>query len=139
MALRDQIAYLEAEISRYKMAYEIFDRYIESLSDSVSFAPTLTLWIHVYNRKDLEILMQLAPRWEKTYTDRYINYSALVGGERVSLIAKDNALPDTCKLVEQEVIIEETPIKIVALQPRRIEKRLVLKCTEHVSAQSDIL
>ncbi len=91
------------------------------LSESVDFNPYGgTFWFTVSNRADVQVLMQLAPGWDKKTWDGGIDYDAEVDGVCYKIRAADGALPPTCKLVEKEV---EIPA-----QPARIEKRMVIEC-----------
>lgn len=80
-------------------------------------------YFYVTNRDDLMKLMTLAPRWEKTTATSRILYRAIIPyGGPVHIYVSEGALPDTCKLVEEEVVIPATP--------ERVEKRMVVKCNQ---------
>lgn len=73
--------------------------------------------------QSLAIIRAFGGDWEKNLTPGMsdkVNYTAEIDGRHVRLWA--SAPPPSCRLVEQEYI--------VPAQPERIEKRMVLKCTE---------
>jgi len=78
--------------------------------------------IDLYTREDLQLFMTLAPLWTKTTSGDLISYEATIYGVEFHLRAHEAALPDTCKLVEEEVDIPA--------QPARKEKRMVVKCNK---------
>lgn len=97
----------------------------DQLSDSVELNPYGgTWWLTVYNREDVQVLMQLAPRWEKSVRDDGIDYNAIVDGVEYKIRTKDGALPPTCRVIEREVEIPEQPAI-----PARKEMRSVVECT----------
>ena len=79
-----------------------------------------SIWFDVYNREDLKTAMTLAPSWKKEYEGATIVYEATLHDLPIQLFAKDAALPDTCKLVEEQYI-----------EPAReaqVRTRMVVKC-----------
>ncbi len=97
-------------------------------SDSIDFnLYGETIWIIAKDRSDVEKILALAPAgkfWAKCADDTHgasIRYHCEVSpGVKVNLFAVGDALPPTCKLVEEEVTIPA--------QPERKEMRRVLKC-----------
>lgn len=77
-------------------------------------------WFTVDNREDVQLLLQLAPRWEKKPCENGIDYIDRVSDFRIRTI--EGALPPTCKLVEEEVTIPAMPEQKV--------KKMVLKCAK---------
>jgi len=78
--------------------------------------------ISVYTREELQALMTLAPKWEKSKGYSSIRYTAKVfecedhwcGNDTKSqytivLHARDDALPPTCKVVEVEEVVPAQP------------------------------
>lgn len=114
---------LEQDLKRYELTLHIARLYQPLLSDSVTFNPAVYITINVYNRPDLQLLMQLAPVWKKTPFPEGIYYKAMVEGEEITLIAYSGALPKTCKFVEEEVILPAE-----AAKPERRVLKKVLKC-----------
>lgn len=94
---------------------------VELAADTDFYPYGGTFWFTVSNRKDVQTLMQLAPRWSKLAWEGGIDYTARVDDVEYRIRATDGALPPTCRLVEQEVEIPATPAKIV--------KRMVVECT----------
>jgi hypothetical protein len=120
MIAQYKIDYLKQEIERYKLALRIADMFQNQLSADVSFSPCCYFTIDDLTREDLQLLMTLAPKWEKTYFDQGIYYKATIQDHEVTLIARANALPSTCKLVEE--------VQVIPAQPEKIVRRQVLKC-----------
>lgn len=93
----------------------------ESLSDDVTFnAFGGSMWISLKSRADLEILFRLAERWDKKDDADCIRYSATVMDVEFVIRAYDNALPPTCRVVEEQIAIParmETRKRIVCNQP----------------------
>lgn len=114
---------MEQDVKRYQLAVHIARLYQPLLSDNVTFNPAVYITINVYSRPDLQLLMQLAPKWTKTPFPEGIYYKAMVEGEEITLIAFSGALPKTCKMVEEEVILPAEPAK-----PERRVLKKVLKC-----------
>jgi hypothetical protein len=117
------IPYLKSEIERYQLSLEIAERFKDVLSADVEFSPVCYITITVKNRQDLVHLMELAQIWKKTSGGDAICYKAEVKGHGITIIARDSALPDTCKLVEELVELPAEPAK-----PARKEYIKVLKC-----------
>lgn len=125
--VQNRIDYHRSEIDRQNLAIEILQKCGESLSESISISPGAMMWIFTSDRKDVEALMTLAPKWTKTrdVDGTTISYSAVVAGHDVTIKASEGALPPTCKLVEEEYEVPAEPAK-----PARMAKRMVLKCPQ---------
>lgn len=111
------------EIRRYGLCCKIINRLGPILTDRVNFSPCVYISITVHTREDLAVLMTLAPTWSKTPNAAGIIYCATVEGEEVQIHAQDEALPGTCKLVE-----EEYEVPAVEAKPAHTATRMVLKC-----------
>jgi len=114
---------LDEDISRYQLALKIAKLYQNLLSETVYISPSSYITIAVYNRSDLLLLMQLAPRWDKESFPSGIYYKADVEGHAITIMAYSGALPPTCKMVEEEEILPAEPAK-----PERRVMKKVLKC-----------
>ncbi len=84
-------------------------------------------WVIAKDRADVEKALSLAPAgklWTKESSDvngpSILYKCEVIPGVRVHLFVLGDALPPTCKLVEEEVLIPA--------QPERKEMRRVLKC-----------
>jgi len=63
-------------------------------------------YINIHNRTDLQTLLKLAPKWDKSPSGKAIQYyNNNVNGESVYIFAYDAALPPTCKVIREEKII----------------------------------
>lgn len=101
------------------------------LSPSCDFNPFGgTAWFTVDKREDVTVIMELAPIWTKGTHDTGICYSAEIDGVPYRIIAKDDALPPTCRLVERVV---EVPA-----QPARMEKKMVVECSHAEKPSEEI-
>lgn len=79
-----------------------------------------TIWIDVFNHEQLEVCLAMADRWEKSNTVvDCISYEATIDDVYFSIRAHEHALPPTCALVEEEVLI-----------PASIQKRMVVRCKQ---------
>ncbi len=87
------------------------------------------IFFHVYNRDDLQKLLALHPQWSKETVDDRITYSADTITGPVTIHAMENALPDTCKLVEETIVIPAKSEQII--------KRLVVKCKQPEASVAD--
>lgn len=123
------VAVVKATLAGLRMACIIQSK-VDRLSDSVGLSIyTNSFYIAVDNRDDLQVLLELAPKWEKSHGSASINYTADVEDAYFNISATDGALPDTCKLVEKDVIIPA--------QPERIEKRMVVECVQPSEPPAD--
>jgi len=156
MNIRDEIAqeidYRKQTLRRARAMLEWFEKYHPSILERTSYEsmghPSYTtlfstsvmsgiLSFNVTDREQLQDLMVLAPRWEKS--EGYggtINYKAyitddLFGNDSllVQITAADGALPPTCKVVEKE--------EVVPAQPERIVKKKVVVCSGTTFASTD--
>lgn len=66
-------------------------------------------YFYVHNRQDLQTLMKVAPKWDKTPSGKSILYQAIVDNYTVCIFACDEALPPTCKVVKEERVIPAQP------------------------------
>lgn len=115
--------YAKINVERVAKGGERVARILAQLSDSCDLNPYGgTFWFTVSNREDVQVLMQIAPRWAKSTHDAGIDYDAEVDGVSYKIRTVDAALPPTCKLVEREVEIPAVPAQIV--------KRLVVECAK---------
>lgn len=117
------------ESARYLLCSRILDSIGDKLSDTAVFSPNCYIAVSVYNREDLAVIMTLAPVWSKSAVCDGIDYEAMVDKQRFVIQAKGEALPGTCKLVEEDYEVPAT--ELVPAKPARIEKRLVLKCLKN--------
>lgn len=124
--IQNQKHYWRSERKRYELCEKFVDAIGDKLSDDVSFSPSYYIQITAKNRDDLTALMTLAPLWAKSFGEVQITYSATIDGERVEIIAAADALPGTCKLVEEEYEIPAQPAKEAV--PAARGKKMVLKC-----------
>lgn len=134
-ALQSNIALLRATIENHHRniaAAEAIFAGID-LSDSVDFNfYGNDLWVIAKDRADVEKVLALAPagkHWRKdalpegTYGEGAIRYRCtLENGVDIQLHVMGDALPPTCRIVEELVTIPA--------QPERQEVRRVLKCAE---------
>ena len=71
-----------------------------------------SLWVTVNNRTDLELALSLAKPgtiWQKSVSGNVMRYSANIDEVPVTVRAKTNALPATCKIEKKMVEIPATP------------------------------
>lgn len=112
------------------------------LTDSVSLYVGFNLWFGVETRADLEALLTLAPAgqvWSKEYSESGITYRltlpSVEGEEEISMdihiYAAGEALPPTCKLVEE--IVE------VPAQPATTKVVRRVRCSEAVTAAANTI
>lgn len=111
---------LKDEIRRYQLALAIAEKFRDQLSESVIFSPSSYLTISVDTREDLQVLMTMGSLWKKRYFGSGIYYVTEINNEEVTLIAHEGALPETCKVVEEE--------QVIAAQPEQRITRKVIKC-----------
>ena len=130
--IKTRLDRFEAERKRYALCSKILKDLGDKLSDNVHFSPCVYITVSAHNREDLAILMTLAPKWTKTVGLNGIDYTATVDGESVQINAAGDALPGTCKLVEEEYEIPAQPA--TEAKPATTAKRMVLKCSEPVEA-----
>ncbi len=102
----------------------------DKLSPDVDFnAYGGSFWFTVKNRDDVQTLMTLAPIWKKNAYEGGIDYNATIDGVEFKIRTVDGALPPTCRLVEQDVVVPARPA-----EPERIEKRMVVECSKATEA-----
>lgn len=118
----------EDEIAAYNLAKHIINTLGDKLTDSCRLSPSGVFWIHINNREDLATVMTLAPLWTKSPGSTGIDYSAVVLGVGVTIKAEAAALPNTCKMVEEEYEVPAQPA--VPEKPATKAKRMVLKCEQ---------
>jgi hypothetical protein len=88
----------------------IMSKIEEDLSDTVYLnAYGGSIWFDVYNREDLQKIMVISPLWNKSAEGDAINYTSTVQGVNFRIKAHDAALPDTCKIIEEEIIVPAVP------------------------------
>jgi len=141
----DALANLRRSARKYITFADWAEANLLPIVAQLSETPTLDLscampWIHVYNREDLSRLMTLAPKWDKTKTGTSICYSAIVqigpdptvmGSQCYFTIhAHDAALPPTCKVVKETVVIPATEA--------REEVRETIVCELHSAELADV-
>lgn len=125
-------SYLEHHMAALKKGSALFSRVAAQVSSDVTLNPFGgTFWFTVKNRADVQILMQLAPRWEKNTWDGGIDYNAEVDGVDYKIRTSDGALPPTCRLVEKEIEIPALPA-----QPARMEKRMIIECANNQAEEA---
>lgn len=78
------------------------------------------VWFTVKNREDVKTLMQLSPKWTKSSDERGINYESVNDFGHFRIQTRESALPPTCQLVEEDVVIPAQPEKTV--------KKTVVRC-----------
>lgn len=123
--INNRIAFHRSEIDRQNLAIRILSELGNQLNETANLAPGSMFWVFVDNRTDVEALMSLAPRWSKSPDGEGIDYKENVDGHELTIKARTNALPPTCKLVEEEYEVPAEPAK-----PARTAKRMVLKCAK---------
>ena len=79
-----------------------------------------SFWFYVNNRTDLMLLMTLSPEWYKETQTVTVDYTATIDNIPFRILARDDALPDTCRLVKKQVV--------VPARPEYTEERLVVEC-----------
>lgn len=128
-AIQHAAEYAKINTERVSKGGDRVARIVSQLSPSCDLNPYGgTFWFTVSNREDVQVLMQIAPRWSKSTHDSGIDYDARVDGVYYKIRTVDAALPPTCKLVEREVEIPAEPAKIV--------KRMVVECVTPESANA---
>lgn len=80
-----------------------------------------SIWFTVNNREDVRVLMQLAARWTKESSGSGIDYIGEKDGSYYRIQTIEGALPPTCRVVEEDVVIPAQPEKVV--------KKMVVKCS----------
>jgi hypothetical protein len=123
--LLDQIStarkFVQDQLDSYPKALPRLDPLLGELSDTVDLNPYGgSFWFTVHNREDLQVLLQLAPKWTKEIEEKGIRYTAVVDGVTYWVAAQDAGLPDTCRLVEKEIELPAVAAKTV--------KRWVVEC-----------
>ena len=131
------IKYLKDEFDKnsrhYAFARILIERFGDRLSESVNISPACMFWVYVKTREDLQVLMELAPKWSKHNDATTIEYTAEVDGIEVTLKATGAALPGTCKLVEEEYDVPAVPAQPEIPATKAV--RMVLKCDQPEGAQ----
>lgn len=129
--------YLTADFDKnskhYAFARILIERFGDRLSESVNFSPACMFWVYVKTREDLQVLMELAPKWSKRNGVAFIEYTAEAEGIEVALKASGAALPGTCKLVEEEYEVPAVPAQPEIPATKAV--RMVLKCDQPEGAQ----
>lgn len=120
--------FCDREIQANQLAKRILTQLGDKLSDDCSISQNGLFWIYPRSRSDVEILLSLAPRWSKHYRPDSIDYSALVDGIMVTLKTAGDALPSSCKLVEEEVEVPAEAEVVVPAKPARMVRKLVMRC-----------
>lgn len=130
-----KIQQYKEEIKRYELAVRLIEE-MTDLSKTVDFAPSGLFWVTVNTREDLARLMKLAPQWKKKYGTSEIEYVADVDGVEVTIKAQNEALPATCKLVQEtvEVAAEMVPAQ---LRPAYTTTRYKIVCNEKVTGNTE--
>lgn len=137
-----QLDYFRREILRFNFCTVWLQKLGEQLTEGrTSFSPSFYVQIDTTSREDLTVLLTMAPPgtiWRKEPGESSIRYRATIDGEPVTIVAKDSALPPTCKLVEEEYDIPGEPAKpATEATPPTKGKRIVLKCvTPELQAES---
>lgn len=114
-------------LERAAFAERIFDKL------DLSSASWLTLYgdgIHVTtnDRDDVAKILSIAPPgtfWCKAPELDSIRYEVTVDGVKITLNARDGALPPTCRIVERDVVLPACPERVV--------KQRVVECTTNAS------
>ena len=97
-----------------------------------------SLWMNVYSREELTKCMTLAQQWSKHTTENHIAYYTTIDGISVRLNAFEAALPPTCQLVEETVVIPASTItrKVVRCSHKAPDKPIEATA-EEVVKQAD--
>lgn len=115
--------YAKAQLEKLIKGQALVSRIAADLSETCGLnAYGGTYWFNVKDRRDVEVIMQLAPKWGKQTHDAGIDYDATIDGVEVKIRTFEGALPPTCKVVEEEVTIPATEARTV--------KRMVVKCAQ---------
>lgn len=118
--------YLERNMEQLKTGASRLAKIAGGLSNEVDLNPYGgTFWFTVKKREDLQVLLQLAPKWSKEAWTDGIDYNAEEGGVSYKIRTTDGALPPTCRLVEKEIEVPEQPAV-----PAHKEKRMVVECAK---------
>lgn len=105
----DSLKLCEDEIEVKRKMIEVVKRFPETFSQSVSVNTYgSSIWITVYNREDLQAFLTLAPRWDKNTSGKRIRYLAKVNDIEIEIFAADAALPPTCKVIVETVVVPAT-------------------------------
>lgn len=118
--------FLERNMKQLKTGASRLAKIAGGLSNEVDLNPYGgTFWFTVKTREDLQILLQLAPKWSKQAWGGGIDYNAEEGGVSYKIQTTDGALSPTCRLVEKEIEVPEQPAV-----PAHKEKRMVVECAK---------
>lgn len=105
----DSIASCQVELEMKQKMIAVLKKFPENFSDSVIMNTYgSSIWLTVYNREDLQAFLTLAPRWDKGTSGKRIRYLAVVDNVDIEIFAADAALPPTCKVIVETVIIPAT-------------------------------
>ena len=129
------IANIQNTIHKYRRFLDdlnLMETHFELLqfSDTAHCSPGLdSCWIYVSNREDLMTALSISRGgiWQKETREDAIHYTATVDNIPYEIRATNDALPNTCKLVEEEYTVEA--------QPARQAKRFVVKCNQPISGE----
>lgn len=125
--LNSALRNFSAGMDEIKKGANVMARIIEGMPDTIDFnLYGGTFWFTCSKREDVQHLLQLAPRWEKSASETGIDYDAVVDGVSFKIRTIDGALPPTCKLVKKVVTIPAT-------EERQVE-RMVVECAQVVDS-----
>ena len=68
----------------------------------------MSIWISVTNRDDLIHCLTLTSQWSKKTSRNIMQYFAQIGEFEIRINALDEALPPTCKVVTETIVIPAT-------------------------------
>lgn len=68
-------------------------------------------WFEVTNRDDLRDLLSLCPVWDKVPTGTGFHYIAKYNEVTIYINAIEDALPPTCRIITEEVLVPEHTTK----------------------------
>ena len=78
-----------------------------------------SVWISVTTRESLQTFFTLAPKWTKEGSlthDGGLHYRAEIDGVTVDIRAYDKALPPTCRVVEEKMVIAAKPEQVITIK-----------------------
>lgn len=93
---------------------------VSQFSESVDINPFGgSVWINLSTREDLIVALKLAPQWTKASGGSALEYNAIVDEVEYKIRAVDEALPPTCRVVEEEY---EEPARAAYKSTRKVVK-----------------
>ena len=111
--LEHELNYCKHGLITVELVEKIFTPLAEKLVNcNMSMYPGgISFWCST--REELQTILTFAQKWTKSESGQYINYYATLDNElSVNIYATDGALPATCHVVEEEILVPEHTAKV---------------------------